>query len=65
MVTKQQIRDTCRLALHDAICLDGEGCDLRGPHSQSPAYYIQWSSIADAMIRMLTLEPEPKAGGRV
>ena len=51
-ISDQRIRDACRLALHDAICFPD--CDLREVHSQSSVYFLQWSSIADAMVRMLS-----------
>lgn len=53
----ETIRRTARLALHDAICGDGDGCTSREAHSQSSVYYVQWTSIADAMIRLLGGHP--------
>lgn len=49
----EEIRTLCRLALHDGICPEGEECRSRELHSQASVYYLQWSSIADAMIRRL------------
>lgn len=53
----ETIRRTARLALHDGSCPEGEDCRSRESHSQSSIYYLQWSSIADAMIRLLGGHP--------